>query len=80
MDLGILIIVLFWEFCIWVLEIWFGLDCMMWIIEYLEEKCFFLDFYFEVKILIMNCLDDKNLYLVLLKNLLLDLGFWFLKI
>lgn len=57
-----------------------GLDCTMWTTERLEEKRSFLGFYFEAKILIMNRSDDKNLYLVLLKNLLSDSGFWFLKI
>lgn len=52
-----------------------GLDCTMWTIEHLEEKRSFLDFYFDARILIMNRSDDKNLYLVLLKNLLSDSGF-----
>lgn len=67
-------------FCTLVLETRSGLDCTMWTTERLEEKRSFLGFYFEAKILTMNRSDDKNLYLVLLKNLLSDSGFWFLKI
>lgn len=66
-----------WGFCTLVLETRSGLDCTMWTTERLEEKRSFLAFYFEAKIVIMNRSDDKNLYLVLLKNLLTDSGFWF---